>query len=473
MTKPLTNVGSHTGAYGPVEWGLTLTIGLIWGSAFLWIAMGVDHLSPGVVAFGRVVLGALALMVFPNARRRIAAEDWLRVGAVALVGNAAPALLFAIAETELDSAVAGMITSGTPILSLIIASILMRSLPPRTQSLGIGLGFAGIVLMTTPSLRGAEAAPIGVGLVLLATIGYGLSGNLLVPLQQRYGGPAVTLWALAVSSVVLAPFALAGLADSEFTASSVIAVLILGVIGTGIARSLAATLAGRAGAPRMSTTTYLIPVVAIALGVIVRDESVSPIAIAGVVVVLAGAIIASRAVGSGQSAQQGGPTTGHVVLTGPMGAGKTTIGGELADRLDLPFHDNDRHIELQHRRTGRQIAAEEGVSALHRMERAFVEDLLRTGRPSVIAAAASIADDPGLLADLVSAGNHLIYLAVDPDRLATRARQGSHRRPIEEDAANDLYARRHAAAVAAGAIVFRVDETDNAAGSIESAIRST
>lgn len=296
MAKPLTNVGSHTGSYGPVEWGLTLIIGLIWGSAFLWIAMGVDYLSPGVVAFGRVVLGAAALAMFPRARRVIHRDDWARILAIAALGNAAPALLFAIAETSLDSAVAGMITSGTPILSLVVAGVMLRALPPRAQATGIMIGFAGIVLMTLPSLSGSQAAPVGVALVLAATLGYGVSGNLIVPLQQRYGGPAVTLWALAISSVMLLPFAAATVAESEFTTSSVVAVLILGIVGTGIARSLAATLAGRAGAPRMSTTTYLIPVVAIVLGVTVRDETVTPIAIVGVALVLTGAIIASRAI---------------------------------------------------------------------------------------------------------------------------------------------------------------------------------
>jgi drug/metabolite transporter (DMT)-like permease len=300
LTRPaarsLTNVGSRTAAYGPLEWGLTLAIGLIWGSAFLWIAIGVDSLSPGVVAFGRVALGAAALAAFPAARVRIAAPDWGRLAVVAIAGNAAPAVLFAIAETELDSAVAGMLTSGTPLLSLVIASLLMWTLPGRSQAVGIVLGFTGILMMTLPSLGGADAAPQGVVLVLIATVGYGISGNLLVPLQQRYGGAAVTLWALLVSAAVLLPYGLIGVADSEFRLAPVLAVVFLGVVGTGVARSLAATLAGRVGAPRMSTTTYLIPVVAIALGVVFRGETVEPIAIAGVGIVLIGAYVASRAV---------------------------------------------------------------------------------------------------------------------------------------------------------------------------------
>lgn len=294
--RPLTNIGSRPAAYGPAEWTLTLTIGLIWGSAFLWIAIGVDSLAPGVVALIRVVLGAAALAAFPRARRRIDRADWPRIVAVAVIGNAGPALLYAVAETELDSAVAGMITSVTPLVSLVVASIMLRSLPGAAQAVGITLGFAGIVMMTLPSLGGAEAAPLGVALVLLAVLGYGINGNLLVPLQQRYGGPAVTMWALVTSSILLAPIGLAGIGDSEFEIGPVLAVVFLGVVGTGVARSLSATLAGRVGAPRMSTTTYLVPVVAIALGVIFRGEAVSPIAVVGVIVVLTGAFVASRAV---------------------------------------------------------------------------------------------------------------------------------------------------------------------------------
>jgi len=296
VTKPLTNIGSRPAAYGPAEYGITFTLALVWGSAFLWIALGVDHLAPGVVAFGRLVLGAGALMVFSRARKRIERQDWARILVVAVVGNAAPALLFAIAETQISSSIAGMITSGTPVLALVVSSIFLRRLPGRAQAVGIGVAFTGIAMMTIPSLGGARAAPLGIGLVLLATIGYAINANLLVPLQQKYGGMAVTLWGLVIASLVLAPFAAVGVGESEFVASAVIAVVILGVIGTGLARALATTLAGRVGGPRMTTTTYLIPIVAIILGVTFRGEVVEPIALLGVVVVLIGAYTATRAV---------------------------------------------------------------------------------------------------------------------------------------------------------------------------------
>ena len=104
------------------------------------------------------------------------------------------------------------------------------------------------------------------------------------------------LWALLVSSVILFPYAVVTAPDSEWRASAIIAVIILGVLGTGIVRAMAATLAGRVGGPRMTTTTYLVPVVAIILGVVFRDEVIAPIAIAGVAVVIVAAYWTSRAV---------------------------------------------------------------------------------------------------------------------------------------------------------------------------------
>jgi len=299
VTKPLTNIGSRPAAYGPAEYGITFTLALVWGSAFLLIAIGVDDLAPGVVAFGRLVLGAGALAVFSRARKRIERPDWVRILVVAVVGNAAPALLFAMAETQISSSIAGMITSGTPVMALVVSSVFLRRLPGPAQAVGIGVAFAGIAMMTLPSLDGAQAAPLGIGFVILATVGYAINANLLVPLQQKYGGMAVTLWGLVIASVVLVPFAAVGVDESEFTVSAVTAVVILGVVGTGIARALATTLAGRVGGPRMTTTTYLIPIVAIVLGVTFRDEVVEPIALFGVVVVLIGAYTATRAVKSG------------------------------------------------------------------------------------------------------------------------------------------------------------------------------
>jgi drug/metabolite transporter (DMT)-like permease len=124
---------------------------------------------------------------------------------------------------------------------------------------------------------------------------YGLSTHLVVPLQQKYGGIAV-IWRAQLSALVLVtPVGLWQLPESSFAWSSALAMIPLGVLGTGLALVWMADLAGRVGGSRASVGIYLVPLVAIALGVLVRGESVAPLALGGMVLVLVGAFLTSRA----------------------------------------------------------------------------------------------------------------------------------------------------------------------------------
>jgi drug/metabolite transporter (DMT)-like permease len=135
---------------------------------------------------------------------------------------------------------------------------------------------------------------LGAGLVLLAVILYGLAVNLAVPLQQRHGALPVLLRAQLAALVLLLPFGLWGLRGSSFAWTSVLAMVPLGVLGTGVAFVLMTTLVGRVGGPRGAVATYFIPVVAIALGVLFLGERVAPAALAGTGLVVAGAWLTSR-----------------------------------------------------------------------------------------------------------------------------------------------------------------------------------
>jgi drug/metabolite transporter (DMT)-like permease len=134
-----------------------------------------------------------------------------------------------------------------------------------------------------------------VGLVLLAVILYGLSANLAVPLQQRYGALPVLLRAQTVALIVVLPVGLAQLGASSWSWRSAAAMVPLGVLGTGLAFVLMTTLVGRAGATRGALAIYFVPIVAILLGVLLLDETVAPIALLGAVLVIVGAWVASRA----------------------------------------------------------------------------------------------------------------------------------------------------------------------------------
>jgi drug/metabolite transporter (DMT)-like permease len=130
--------------------------------------------------------------------------------------------------------------------------------------------------------------------VVLAMVLYGLGVNLAVPLQQRYGALPVLLRAQLAALALLVSFGLWSLPGSRLEWGAALAMLPLGILGTGLAFVLLTTLVGRVGGPRGAVTTYFVPLVAIALGVAFLDERVAPAALLGTALVLAGAWLTSR-----------------------------------------------------------------------------------------------------------------------------------------------------------------------------------
>ncbi len=289
-----TSSGTNLGAFSTSDWILLAVVAGIWGSSFLWIAIALEGLHPGAVSFGRVLLGAAALGVLPSARRRIPRESWPALAVVAIAGNATPAVFFALAEQRVETSVAGMLNAVSPLMVLVISVGLSRKAPIRRQVVGLFVGFGGAILMAAPNLTGTDAQPLGLFFVGCAVFGYALSNNVIPPLQQAYGGAAVIANALVISSLVLFPYGVYGAGKSEADLTSIVALVVLGVVGTGMARAMFATLVGRVGAPRSSIMGYLVPVVAIVLGVTVRGEDLHALELVGTVVVLVGAWIISQ-----------------------------------------------------------------------------------------------------------------------------------------------------------------------------------
>jgi len=288
-----TNAGSHPGRISARDWGLLFTIALIWGSSFLWIAIGLDHLGPGVIATVRVALGAASLSTLRASRVSIDRCDWVAIAIVGVAGNAGPALLFALAEQSVSSSIVGMLNAAVGLVTLTIAFAMgNRSMTGRHVA-GLTVGLVGVGLLVWPTMQGARAGIIGVGWVALALLGYGLTNNVLPPLQQKYGGIAVIARAQTIGTVALLPFGLADLGESSFAWGSVLAVIILGVFGTGVARAMYAAVLGRVGAPRGSIVAYMIPIVALVLGVTFRSEQVQLIQLAGLGLILGSVLLTS------------------------------------------------------------------------------------------------------------------------------------------------------------------------------------
>ncbi len=287
--------GTNRDAFTPLDWGLLSTAGGIWGASFLFIAIGLDSFAPGVITSVRIVFGFATLALLPATRRVVDRSDWPRLALLGATWVAIPLTMFPLAERHVSSAVTGMLNGATPLFAAFIATLMLGKLPPRQQLIGLGVGSVGVLLIGLASYGEESSSLGGIVLILIALASYGLAYNIAVPLQQRYGSLPVIWRALAVGLVLTLPMGLAGLDESTFAWRPLLACLALGVLGTGVAYVAMGTLAGRVGSTRASITTYVIPVVAIILGALFRNDHIAPLAVAGTAVVLAGAWITGRA----------------------------------------------------------------------------------------------------------------------------------------------------------------------------------
>jgi len=282
------------GRFQPLDWVLFVVPGLIWGSSFFLIAIGLESMSPGLITPLRVLLGFATLSFLPASRAPVPRDAWPRIALLGVLWLAVPLTLFPYAEQHVSSSVTGMLNGGMPVFALLVASTIHHRLPSRGQFTGILVGLVGVVLIALPTIGEGSSSASGVAMILVAVVMYGFAINVAAPLQRSHGALPVLWRAEMVALVLLAPLGVASLDESDFAWRPALAVLVLGVLGTAVAHALAATLAGRAGATRASATTYVMPVVSLSLGTVVRGEHVAVLAIVGSGLALAGAAILGR-----------------------------------------------------------------------------------------------------------------------------------------------------------------------------------
>jgi drug/metabolite transporter (DMT)-like permease len=286
--------GTNRAAFGPLEWGLFVIAGAGFGSAFVFIAVALESLSPAIITFIRAAAAAVAILVFPQARRPIDRIDRWRIVLLSLVLVVIPLTLIPISLQWIDSALVGMLGGAMPIMATIISSLVLRAAPRRNQAVGVALGFVGVMLVSIPSMGQGSAAVAGIGLVLIATGCYAFALNLAAPLQRKYGSPTIMARCLLVAAFITAPTAWLARGDSVFDWGAILAILFVGAFCTGLASVALGSLIGRAGAARASIVAYLVPVVAVLLGVLVRNESINIVESAGIITILLGAWLTSR-----------------------------------------------------------------------------------------------------------------------------------------------------------------------------------
>jgi len=282
---------------GP-DWGLFVSVSLIWGASFLLIAEALEGLTPGTVTLGRVGVGAITLFVIRAIRgggKSIEREDYGSVFLLSLLWVAVPFTLFPLAQEHINSAVTGLLNGATPVFAGLVSALLVKVAPRGVQLAGIAAGFFGIILISLGSSGGGSTELRGVLMVLAATACYGFAVNLASPLQAKYGPINIMTVMLGLATLWVLPFGLFTIGENEWSVGPIAAVLFLGAVGTGLAYWIMAALVGRVGGIRASFITYLIPVVSLTLGVLIRDDTVRALAIVGAIITIGGAAMASRA----------------------------------------------------------------------------------------------------------------------------------------------------------------------------------
>jgi len=268
-------------------------LGTIWGSSYLFIKLAVAGFPPVALVEVRLLLGALVLaLVRWSARQPWPARSvWPHLVVMALVGNLAPFLLIAWSEQHIDSGLASVLNATTPFFTVLFAVLVFRAERLTWgKAAGVVLGFLGVAILSGSALTAFRTVSAQGQLAVLASSAcYGLG----FAYARRFlrGAPlALAASQIAVAAVLLLPpsLVLVDRATLQPSGSAVLAVAVLGVLGSGLAYVLYYRLIASAGAVVASLATYLMPPVGVTLGWLVLGEPVDWRLLAGVVLILAG-----------------------------------------------------------------------------------------------------------------------------------------------------------------------------------------
>ncbi len=280
---------------------LIAALALLWGSGFFWIKLALDGLTPFQLTFARLALGALVLGAIVAVRRLPVPRTrrmWVHLTVAALIANAIPYTLFAVAEQTVASSLAGTINATTPLWTAVIASSVGvdRLASPR-RVVGLVIGFGGALVLLSPWDGDVRGSVLGALACIGAAVSYGVS----YVYQARYitnrGVPPLMLaFAQTCAATVLLALTLpvAGRQAPNLTATVLLAITVLGVLGTGIAYVINYALITTEGPTAASVVTYLVPAVSVALGVTFLSESTGPGLLGGAALILLGVALVQR-----------------------------------------------------------------------------------------------------------------------------------------------------------------------------------
>lgn len=282
-----------------LKWFLLIVLALIWGSSFILIKRGLVALTPFQLGSLRIIFAAVFLLIIGlKSLALIPQGKWKYIVLTAFFGTFLPVYLFSFAQTEINSSVSAILNSLTPLYTLLLGAFAFGLLFERRQLFGVIIGLIGCLLLI---FNGAINNPgqnyYYAILVVIASVCYAVNVNLI----KKYLSDLTPLSITTGNFTILLIPALLVLSFTDFFAvvqqaevqHSIVFILILGIVGTGIANIIFFRLIQMSSPIFASSVTYLIPIVAFFWGLL-DNESLSLIQFLGAFIILFGVYLSAR-----------------------------------------------------------------------------------------------------------------------------------------------------------------------------------
>ncbi len=283
-----------------IEWSLLLLLAGIWGSSFFFMELILIDLSPMQLVFYRLCMGALFLWVIVFAQqlaKRSYLKHWKEFIILGMINNALPFSMIALAQTTITSSLASILNATVPFFAALFAYMMLpdEKLSPL-KFLGLVIGFIGvIVIIGVDAFSGFNDAHQAMLLMIVATISYGL-GIVYGRRFKQYNVRPMFLATMQVTTAAMCLMLVIIIRGESFgfSASSdslYVSMFILAIACTGLAYVIFFYILETAGAVNVSLVTFLAPIVAISLGIIVLDEVLLLNHIIGFVIIFCGLVV--------------------------------------------------------------------------------------------------------------------------------------------------------------------------------------
>jgi drug/metabolite transporter (DMT)-like permease len=282
-----------------LKWVYLIVLALVWGSSFILIKKGLIGLTALQLGSLRIIFAAVFLILIGfKSLSKIPAYKWKYIALTSLFGTFIPAYLFAIAQTEIDSSVSSILNSLTPLNTLILGALVFGLQFKRNQIFGILIGLVGsALLILNGAIHHPEQNYYYAILVLIASICYAVNVNLIKKYLHDLSPLSITTGNFMVlffpAFMVLFFSGFFEVVHDVKVQESIVFIMILGVVGTGIANILFFKLIQMSSPVFATSVTYLIPVVAFCWGLL-DNEMLTPVQFFGAFIILIGVYLSAK-----------------------------------------------------------------------------------------------------------------------------------------------------------------------------------